>query len=87
MEILSRRSGGEYADDRILRDEPSGQHGRGLVNGSPRRLAAARAAFFGGEPIKALSYGLAAFRDNPSPAIWYRRLSINRHYRGHGSGW
>lgn len=72
-----------------LRDEASGPDERGLIDAfaSLSSLAAARAAFFGGEPIKALGDGLAAFRDNPSPANWYRGLSFNRHYRGHGSGW
>lgn len=74
---------------RALRDEASGQDERGLIDAfaSLSSLAAARAAFFGGEPIKAMGDGLAAFRDNPSPADWYRGLSLNRHYRGHGSGW
>ncbi|NGO52229.1 glycosyltransferase [Allomesorhizobium camelthorni] len=74
---------------RALRDEASGQDERGLIDAfaSLSGLAAARAAFFGGEPIKAMGDGLAAFRDNPSPANWYRGLSLYRHYRGHGSGW
>jgi hypothetical protein len=72
-----------------LRDETSEPDERGLVDAfaSLSSLAAARAAFFGGEPIKALGDVLAAFRDNSSPAKWYRGLWLNRHYRGHGSGW
>jgi glycosyltransferase involved in cell wall biosynthesis len=74
---------------RALRDEASGQDERELIDAftSLSALASARAAFFGGEPIKAMGDGLAAFRDNPSLANWYRGLSLNRHYRGHGSGW
>jgi glycosyltransferase involved in cell wall biosynthesis len=72
-----------------LRDEASAPAERGLIEAFAflSALAAARAAFFGGEPVKALSDGLATLRDNPSPAIWYRGLWLNRHYRGHGSGW
>ncbi|WP_353643014.1 glycosyltransferase [Mesorhizobium sp. WSM2239] len=72
-----------------LRDEAPEQDERGLIDAfaSLSALASARAAFFGGEPVRALGDGLAAFRDNPSPADWYRGLSLNRHYRGHGSGW
>jgi glycosyltransferase involved in cell wall biosynthesis len=74
---------------RALRDEASEPDERGLVDAfaSLSSLAAARAAFFGGEPIKALGDGLAAFCNTPSPASWYRGLSLNRRYRGHGSGW
>ena len=58
---------------RALRDEASGPDERGLDGAfaSLSSLAAARAAFFGGEPIKALGDGLAAFCNNPSPANWY----------------
>ncbi len=72
-----------------LRDEASGQDERGLIDAfaSLSGLASARAAFFGGAPVKALGDGLSALRDNPSPTGWYRGLSLHRRYRGHGSGW
>jgi glycosyltransferase involved in cell wall biosynthesis len=74
---------------RALRDEAPGRNAPELIDAfaSLSALASARAAFFGGDPMKAWGDGLAAFRDNPSPTGWYRGLSLHRRYRGHGSGW
>jgi hypothetical protein len=74
---------------RALRDEASAPDERGLIDAFAllSALAAARAAFLGGEPVKALGDGVATLRDYPSPGKWYRGLWLNRHYRGHGSGW